>query len=133
MKRQPGAVCAGGGRPVMADGASDFLGLAEEGRSDPEILKQSASSSPRELLLAAQSGCAQIIPFGRGTGGQAGDQIAAHIGGSARGYLVDLSRISVSAVMGVHGRIASVACIFIQSIPSYECAHMPHSARLVGW
>jgi hypothetical protein len=68
----------------MTDGAAEFLGLAEEGRSNPEILKQSASSSPRELLLAAQSGCAQIIPFGRGTGGQAGDQIAAHIGGAVR-------------------------------------------------
>jgi hypothetical protein len=44
-------------------------------------------------------------------------------GGSARGYLADLSLISVSAVMGVHGRIASVACIFIQSIASYERAH----------
>jgi hypothetical protein len=28
---------------------------------------------------------AQIIPFGRGTGGCAGDQVAAHIGGDARG------------------------------------------------
>jgi len=29
---------------------------------------------------------AQITPFGHGTGGRAGNQVAAHIGGSARGY-----------------------------------------------
>jgi hypothetical protein len=65
----------------MADGAAEILALTEEGGSNPDIPGQAASSSPRELLLAAQSGCAQIIPFGRGTGGQAGDQITAHIGG----------------------------------------------------
>jgi hypothetical protein len=72
----------------MADGAAETLALAEEGKSDPDILKQAASSSPRELLLAAQSGCAQIIPFGRGTGGRAGDQIAAHIGYARNSNLV---------------------------------------------
>jgi hypothetical protein len=54
-----------------------------------------------------------------------GVPVAAPNGGSARGYLADLSLISVSAVMGIQGRIASVACIFIQSIASYECGHMP--------
>jgi hypothetical protein len=29
---------------------------------------------------------AQITLFGRGTDGRAGDQVTAHIGGSARGY-----------------------------------------------
>jgi hypothetical protein len=29
---------------------------------------------------------AQITPFGHDTGGRAGNQVAAHIGGSARGY-----------------------------------------------
>jgi hypothetical protein len=66
----------------------------------------------------------QIRQFGRGATGHGSEQDAAHSGGSARGYLADLSLISVSAVMGVHGRIASVACIFIQSIASYECALM---------
>jgi len=29
---------------------------------------------------------AQITPFGHGTSGRAGNQVAAHIGGSVRGY-----------------------------------------------
>jgi hypothetical protein len=33
---------------------------------------------------------AQNTPFGRGTGGRAGDQVAAHIGGSSRvSYLLN--------------------------------------------
>jgi hypothetical protein len=52
---------------VMADGEAEILALTEEGRSNPDVLEQAASSSPRELLLAAQSGCAQPAPSPSGS------------------------------------------------------------------
>jgi hypothetical protein len=82
----------------------------------------------------------QITRSGAAMPGPLATQIADHIGGSARGYLADLSLISVSAIMRIHGMIASVACIFIQAIVPYERAHMPrigaqasHSALTEPW
>ena len=46
-------------------------------------------------------------------------------GGSVRADLADCHVVSVPAIMGVHGMMASVACIFMQAIVFRERAHMP--------
>jgi hypothetical protein len=43
-----------------------------------------SSRSGRWSTVSAMRVAAQIIPFGRGTGSCAGDQVAAHIGGYTR-------------------------------------------------
>jgi hypothetical protein len=50
---------------------------------------------------------AQNNPFGAVTTATLATQVADHIGGSARVYLVDLSRCQRSAAMGVHGAITT--------------------------
>jgi hypothetical protein len=55
--------------------------------------------------------------------------ISAQIGGSARAYLADSSGRQRSAIMGIHGTIASVSWIFMQTVVSPERAHVPRSAR----
>ncbi len=51
-----------------------------EGRSDHLHIDQSRTSVAVPHMRVA----AQITPFWRGTGGHAGDQVGAHIGGSLR-------------------------------------------------
>jgi hypothetical protein len=47
------------------------------------------------------------------------------IGGSARAYLAAHHVVGVPIIMGVHGTMASVACIFIQATLYRERSHMP--------
>jgi hypothetical protein len=49
-------------------------------------------------------------------------------GGSARVYFGPYRAVAVPTIMGVHRKMASVVCIFIQVTPNQQHSHMPHVA-----
>jgi hypothetical protein len=107
-RRQPGALLLQSGQTLLANGAGRVIGglhmklAALRGASDGDgrpggadrdrmhcaAQKCSCRSSASRLGAPVSraghaSGRTQITPFGRGTGGHAGGQVAFHIGGSA--------------------------------------------------
>jgi hypothetical protein len=99
----------------------------------PADISGSKAMSPTSwrLTSAATDACEDPAQYGRLSAPWTGIQQitnGAHIGGSARAYLADSSRRQPSAIMGIHGMIASVLWTFMQSFVFLERA-MPLLVR----
>ncbi len=60
----------------------------------------------RRSVVPAMRVAVQITPFWRGTGGHAGDQVGAHIGGTVRS---SMSRLITRSVLGARSVLKSQA------------------------
>jgi hypothetical protein len=98
----------------------------------PETLTSVAAVPPDHVVTSARIGCrpavpatrvgrTQITPFGRRTGGHTGNQIAVHIGGSARGYQRNLRNVGDSADLRSDQHVAVQPEVY----SSQSCTKMP--------
>jgi len=73
----------------------------------------------------------QNMPFGARPTDSIEGIMPVQIGGSARGYLADLSHRLRSGIVGHNGTIASVPWISMQARRAQELTHLPQT-ELVG-